>query len=606
MHATLGTSDPSDVASIAYDFLISNPDKLKAVRSKLQQVVVDEYQDVSVSQHKLLRLIMLGADDDESMHPAFNQKKMHDGSTPVLLDLQPTKVRQEKHVCFRVPKIMCAGDCNQSIYGWRGAAPSLTVDGFRRDYPQGVVVPLAKNYRVPRHILNAANVLIGEDSCASDGTPNPNSFSVSPAAASAVGELAFKYLSMIPGLGPDNTQTRLSIGEKVLVEAGVISESSSSVFIQGLWDQREEAKFIAADIRKRSKQRIAGFTKVFNKLGLQENINEREIYDSAEVAVMVRSSSQLRMIEEALKKNGIPCIIPREKERKNIAISVSLFKIRQPKLLPMKPVKLITMHKAKGDEFDDVYLAGWNEGVFPHKSSVSSNRLHEERRIAYVALTRARQRVVLTYSFMKQVSYFAANGKKKDITEPVEPSRFLFNFMAGNGKLDNQSIEWSESYGFKESVAGKNLPSHYVNSYRVPAGFTKMKTSGSLPQSSKSKATETACELAGPGNHEVALRSEVEQGLKQIFSGKWGSKGKFRKKFRKILKECGIRRGSAVVLTEDGDKELNKTVDVLVSAPTKFLSKRALSRCTAEQLGLYIVYLLQEDPCKLLDPGSKN
>ena len=65
MHAGMGTADPADVALMAYDFLMSNPDALHSVRSRLKQVVVDEYQDVSVSQHKLLRLVILGAKEEE-------------------------------------------------------------------------------------------------------------------------------------------------------------------------------------------------------------------------------------------------------------------------------------------------------------------------------------------------------------------------------------------------------------------------------------------------------------------------------------------------------------------------------------------------------------
>ncbi len=61
----MGTADPSDVALMAYDFLIHNPRECNALRSKLQQVILDEYQDVSVSQHKLLRLVVRGVGDEE-------------------------------------------------------------------------------------------------------------------------------------------------------------------------------------------------------------------------------------------------------------------------------------------------------------------------------------------------------------------------------------------------------------------------------------------------------------------------------------------------------------------------------------------------------------
>jgi len=272
-----------------------------------------------------------------------------------------------------------------------------------------------------------------------------------------------------------------------------------------------------------------------------------------------------------------------------------MFRGRQTKLLAMKPVRLITMHKAKGDEFDDVYLAGWTEGVFPHPSSLSTNRVHEERRIAYVALTRARQRVVITYAFMKRVSYFGSNGNRKEVTEPVEPSRFLYDLT------EEKAVEWSDSYGFKESVAGRNLPDEYANSYKIPSGYTKNRISGKLPQN-KSKYSEEPPEekeavssAVTPDDSMIVLLNEVLHGLDEIFARKRGSRGKYKVEFRCLLKEFGINRGSALILTTSGEKQFEKMATALVSIPDHFVTTRPLSRCTAEQLGLYFVYLLHQE-----------
>jgi DNA helicase-2/ATP-dependent DNA helicase PcrA len=62
-------------------------------------------------------------------------------------------------------------------------------------------------------------------------------------------------------------------------------------------------------------------------------------------------------------------------------------------------VQLMTIHSAKGLEFDCVFITGLEEGLFPHENSMSDNDgLEEERRLMYVAITRARQRLYLSFS----------------------------------------------------------------------------------------------------------------------------------------------------------------------------------------------------------------
>ena len=64
-------------------------------------------------------------------------------------------------------------------------------------------------------------------------------------------------------------------------------------------------------------------------------------------------------------------------------------------------VNMMTMHAAKGLEFDVIFLPGWEEGLFPHQKSIEEkgqNGLEEERRLAYVGLTRAKKKVVVSFS----------------------------------------------------------------------------------------------------------------------------------------------------------------------------------------------------------------
>jgi len=79
-------------------------------------------------------------------------------------------------------------------------------------------------------------------------------------------------------------------------------------------------------------------------------------------------------------------------------------------------VTLITLHSAKGLEFPVVFLTGLEEGVFPHsRSMLEPEELEEERRLCYVGITRARERLLLSYALHRRIQGYGV----------AEPSRFL-------------------------------------------------------------------------------------------------------------------------------------------------------------------------------------
>jgi ATP-dependent DNA helicase Rep len=79
-------------------------------------------------------------------------------------------------------------------------------------------------------------------------------------------------------------------------------------------------------------------------------------------------------------------------------------------------VQMMTMHASKGLEFPSVYIIGFEEEILPHRSSIEADTIEEERRLAYVGITRAKRNLALTYA-----------AKRKQYGEIIDcsPSRFL-------------------------------------------------------------------------------------------------------------------------------------------------------------------------------------
>ena len=87
-------------------------------------------------------------------------------------------------------------------------------------------------------------------------------------------------------------------------------------------------------------------------------------------------------------------------------------------------VSLITMHAAKGLEFDVVFLPGWEEGIFPHKRSFdegSNATIEEERRLAYVAITRAKKRLHVCSAKSRMVYGRLENSKVSVFLRQLPP-----------------------------------------------------------------------------------------------------------------------------------------------------------------------------------------
>jgi len=118
-------------------------------------------------------------------------------------------------------------------------------------------------------------------------------------------------------------------------------------------------------------------------------------------------------------------------------------------------INLMTLHAAKGLEFDNVFLPGWEEGLFPSQRTMDENGLaglEEERRLAYVGLTRARQRIRVS---------FAANRRVRGSWQSALPSRFITELPEEHVDAVVDEGFYGGSVGFRDNANAAGFASTY-------------------------------------------------------------------------------------------------------------------------------------------------
>jgi DNA helicase-2/ATP-dependent DNA helicase PcrA len=167
-------------------------------------------------------------------------------------------------------------------------------------------------------------------------------------------------------------------------------------------------------------------------------------------------------------------------------------------------VTIMTIHAAKGLEFDTVFLAGWEEGVFPSQRSLDEGgnaSLEEERRLAYVAITRARKRCIILHAANRRIyGQWTSSIPSRFVTELPEANIDSESTMTGGASL--WRANWSERAdpfadvargtgrgpGWQRAVSGGQFE-------RTPARVLEVKAS--------------AVSLGNPGRSDISLGQRV-------------------------------------------------------------------------------------------------
>ena len=132
--------------------------------------------------------------------------------------------------------------------------------------------------------------------------------------------------------------------------------------------------------------------------------------------------------------------------------------------LDSNKVMLITLHSAKGLEFDVVFLPGWEEGLFPHQRSLDeggTSALEEERRLAYVAITRAKQQLYILTALNRRIYGQWQNNI---------PSRFINELPPSNIEICN-NVNSFYSNGYGSSYGNGNSYNRYNNEYDSSSSY---------------------------------------------------------------------------------------------------------------------------------------
>ena len=431
----------------AFDFddLIEKPVRLLTenaeIRTKYQnlfsQILVDEYQDINTTQYQLIRLLA-------STHH----------------------------------NISVVGDDAQAIYSFRGADFRNFLN-FHRDWPNATIIKLEQNYRSSANIISAASALISNNkrqTVKKLWTENADGDLIRLVAVENSEEEASWVAGEIAKLRRNNSSIQVAIlyrtnAQSRAIEQSLIAENLPYKIYGGLrFYDRKEIKDVLAGLRLASNPLdSASSERLLKSLGKRNGrvVVEKMISCSSEVAPLpaeelINVFLQASNYDSLLEKNFNNPQERAENIAELITFATSFSSLQEflerAALLQSNdspnghvvasasspsapntranPVNLMTIHIAKGLEFDYVFVVGVNEGMLPHeRSMVSEDQIEEERRLMYVAMTRARKSLyLLFYQFPSRF----LNEIPNELYEFISPSGMM-------DKLPDEDEMWIEN-----------------------------------------------------------------------------------------------------------------------------------------------------------------
>lgn len=455
--------DLDDLLLVAAQLLKKNAAVREYYQKQWKYIHIDEYQDTNTVQYQIARLL-------SDAH---------------------------RNICV-------VGDADQNIYSWRGADIS-NILRFEKDFPNAKVVLLEENYRSTKIILSAANQIIKKNKVRIEknlftqkGMGEHISLFESWNEIQESQFVAAKALSLIEsGVSPDEIAVlyRANFQSRTLEEA-FMSTGIPYSMIGVKFFERKEVKdalsFVRAALNRDSWTDISRIVNVpprgighatLEKLrqGQGDKITpaiRRKVdvflHLLDKISDKAKNSSASETIRYVLKESGFDEMLRRggeeDVERAENLMELVTVASRYDELQPgesietflgdaalaaseeapgekQAAVKLMTVHSAKGLEFDYVFITGLEQDLFPHKrggeAGLSAHEAEEERRLFYVALTRARKKLYLI------------NAQTRTIfgTQEVHaPSEFLYDIPQEHVEREFFSARMSQADKYNDNA----------------------------------------------------------------------------------------------------------------------------------------------------------